>query len=101
MDVFVNSPVLRFMLCITICHITERRMEKRMVVAAITIKPVMCCVFVGNRLVKKCGPKPQELCTPCEPNSFTESHLEPRCQPCTQCVGMLTDPTAHKHLATS
>lgn len=99
--VSVNSPVLRFMLCINICHMTEKRMEKRMVVAGISIKPVMCCVFVGHRLVKNCGPKPQDLCTPCEPKRYTVSPREPMCQPCTQCVGMLTDPTVHKHFATS
>lgn len=82
----------------------EKRMEKRMVVAGIALKPVMCFMFVGNRLVKKCGPKPQDLCTPCEPETFTVRPLELRCDRCNQCVGTLTpylDLTLYKHYATS
>lgn len=46
------------------------------------------CVFVGNRLVDRCGPSPEELCTPCKPNRFTVQPKSRQCSPCTQCVGM-------------
>lgn len=89
---FLSTLLCCVSCCVSISVTLRRKGWKKGVVAGITIKAVMCCVFVGNRLVKKCGPKPQELCTPCEPNRFTMSQIEPMCQPCTQCVGMLRDP---------
>ncbi|XP_073326136.1 tumor necrosis factor receptor superfamily member 9a [Pagrus major] len=49
----------------------------------------VCCeaCHPGNRLVNKCGPKPQELCKPCEPNTYTVEPLKLSCLRCTQCVG--------------
>lgn len=49
---------------------------------------ISSCVFVGNRLVKSCGPSPEELCTPCRPNRFTVQPKSRQCSQCTQCAGM-------------
>ncbi len=54
------------------------------------------CVFAGNRLVKRLGPNPRDLCTPCEPNTYTDDSSNYRCKRCTQCVGMSADSTDHK-----
>lgn len=49
-----------------------------------------CCetCYPGNRLVKKCGPRPQDLCTPCWPNWYTEGPANLECKQCTQCIGV-------------
>lgn len=49
----------------------------------------VCCeaCHPGNRLVSQCGPKPQDLCKPCEPETYTVEPLHKTCLRCTQCVG--------------
>lgn len=49
----------------------------------------VCCEVChpGNRLVRECGQNPRDLCTPCEPSTFTVKPKEMRCIRCTQCVG--------------
>nr|XP_057907576.1 tumor necrosis factor receptor superfamily member 9a [Doryrhamphus excisus] len=49
----------------------------------------ICCdeCHRGNRLVSHCGPKPQDLCTPCETGTFTEKPRVLRCSRCSQCEG--------------
>uniref|UniRef100_A0A3P8TV52 Tumor necrosis factor receptor superfamily, member 9a n=1 Tax=Amphiprion percula TaxID=161767 RepID=A0A3P8TV52_AMPPE len=44
------------------------------------------CMFVGNRIVHKCGKDPKELCTPCEPGKFI-LEFKDRCDRCTRCLG--------------
>ncbi|XP_062422054.1 tumor necrosis factor receptor superfamily member 9a isoform X2 [Pungitius pungitius] len=48
-----------------------------------------CCngCHPGYRLFKVCGPLPEELCTPCEPGTFSGNPKSNRCARCTQCVG--------------
>ncbi|XP_062248282.1 tumor necrosis factor receptor superfamily member 9a [Platichthys flesus] len=41
----------------------------------------------GNHLVKPCGPKLGDLCTPCESGTFTTDPSKYSCDPCTQCAG--------------
>uniref|UniRef100_A0A1A7XRY8 TNFR-Cys domain-containing protein n=2 Tax=Iconisemion striatum TaxID=60296 RepID=A0A1A7XRY8_9TELE len=49
----------------------------------------VCCdeCHPGNRLVKQCGPRPKELCIPCETGTYTQNPMTLRCARCTQCVG--------------
>ncbi|XP_054465599.1 tumor necrosis factor receptor superfamily member 9a [Anoplopoma fimbria] len=49
----------------------------------------VCCdeCHPGHRLYKDCGPRPTELCIPCEPGTYTESSKSYMCKRCTQCVG--------------
>ncbi|XP_075955387.1 tumor necrosis factor receptor superfamily member 9a isoform X2 [Anarhichas minor] len=49
----------------------------------------VCCeaCHPGNRLVSDCGPRPKDLCTPCEPGKFAENPKNKWCTRCTQCVG--------------
>ncbi|XP_040910171.1 tumor necrosis factor receptor superfamily member 9a [Toxotes jaculatrix] len=49
----------------------------------------VCCeeCSPGHRLVRKCGPSPKDLCTPCEHGKFTVDPQSYRCSSCTQCVG--------------
>ncbi|XP_068182784.1 tumor necrosis factor receptor superfamily member 9-like [Antennarius striatus] len=49
----------------------------------------VCCdaCHPGNRLVRECGPRPTELCTPCESNTYAVHSKQRRCLRCTQCVG--------------
>ncbi|XP_026188508.1 tumor necrosis factor receptor superfamily member 9a [Mastacembelus armatus] len=51
----------------------------------------VCCeaCHPGNRLVKKCGPNPKELCKPCERKTFTVIPAAISCTPCRQCIGAL------------
>uniref|UniRef100_UPI0037E72787 tumor necrosis factor receptor superfamily member 9a n=1 Tax=Semicossyphus pulcher TaxID=241346 RepID=UPI0037E72787 len=48
----------------------------------------VCCDIChpGNRLVTKCGPNPEKLCTPCEAGTFTTGPKNLRCDRCRQCV---------------
>uniref|UniRef100_A0A3P8WYM0 Tumor necrosis factor receptor superfamily, member 9a n=1 Tax=Cynoglossus semilaevis TaxID=244447 RepID=A0A3P8WYM0_CYNSE len=49
----------------------------------------VCCeaCFPGNHLVAECGLSPKNLCTPCEPSTYTVQPRVYSCEPCTQCVG--------------
>ncbi|KAK9514992.1 hypothetical protein VZT92_025670 [Zoarces viviparus] len=49
----------------------------------------VCCevCYPGHRLVRDCGPRPDDLCTPCEPGKFSENPKNKWCTRCTQCVG--------------
>ncbi|XP_034027508.1 tumor necrosis factor receptor superfamily member 9a [Thalassophryne amazonica] len=49
----------------------------------------VCCdaCKTGNRLVKRCGPRPADLCKPCEQDTFTVKALTYECEGCNQCVG--------------
>ncbi|XP_078111669.1 tumor necrosis factor receptor superfamily member 9a [Sander vitreus] len=49
----------------------------------------VCCeaCFAGHRLVRECGPSPEDLCTPCEAGTFTVNPKPYSCTRCTQCVG--------------
>ncbi|XP_040049649.2 tumor necrosis factor receptor superfamily member 9a [Gasterosteus aculeatus] len=51
----------------------------------------VCCqaCHPGNRLVKDCGPRPKELCTPCERGAFVEKPN--MCTTCTRCLGALVE----------
>ncbi|XP_038138609.1 tumor necrosis factor receptor superfamily member 9a isoform X1 [Cyprinodon tularosa] len=51
----------------------------------------VCCdeCHPGNRVVKRCGPNPTELCTPCERDHYTLKTLSSACSICSQCVGAL------------
>uniref|UniRef100_A0A672JCK3 Tumor necrosis factor receptor superfamily, member 9a n=1 Tax=Salarias fasciatus TaxID=181472 RepID=A0A672JCK3_SALFA len=46
-----------------------------------------CVYFVGHRLVRKCGPAVIDLCTPCEPGTYTSNFSDDQCKWCTQCAG--------------
>ncbi|KAG1961141.1 tumor necrosis factor receptor superfamily member 9a [Pimephales promelas] len=48
----------------------------------------VCCnkCKPGNRLVNRCGSVPEQLCIPCEPDTYTIS-FEFFCLRCTQCTG--------------
>ncbi|XP_073679456.1 tumor necrosis factor receptor superfamily member 9a [Garra rufa] len=47
----------------------------------------VCCnrCKPGNRLVRSCGRYPDELCTPCKPGTYINSHAF-SCLRCTQCI---------------
>ncbi|XP_031700903.1 tumor necrosis factor receptor superfamily member 9a [Anarrhichthys ocellatus] len=49
----------------------------------------VCCeaCHPGHHLVSDCGPRPKDLCTPCEPGKFAENPKNKWCTRCTQCVG--------------
>ncbi|KAM6981996.1 tumor necrosis factor receptor superfamily member 9a [Tautogolabrus adspersus] len=51
----------------------------------------VCCkaCHPGNRLVERCGPDPQKLCTPCEPGTFTDKPKTMQCDTCRHCVEAL------------
>ncbi|MCI4387291.1 hypothetical protein PGIGA_G00072480 [Pangasianodon gigas] len=48
----------------------------------------VCCTKCnpGNRLVEQCGRDLKKLCTPCEPNTYTDLPASLHCRRCTQCV---------------
>ncbi|XP_060794357.1 tumor necrosis factor receptor superfamily member 9a isoform X2 [Neoarius graeffei] len=48
----------------------------------------VCCLKCnpGNRLVEPCGQNIFKLCTPCEPNTYTDVPLPWSCKPCTRCI---------------
>lgn len=54
-------------------------------------KDQVCCVSCkpGNRLVRKCGINPQDLCSPCEKDTFTIDPKQWSCQRCSQCIGLM------------
>ncbi|XP_070695918.1 tumor necrosis factor receptor superfamily member 9a [Pempheris klunzingeri] len=49
----------------------------------------VCCVTChpGHHMFNQCGANPKDLCTPCEPGTFTVDPKSFRCTRCTQCVG--------------
>ncbi|KAM6924471.1 tumor necrosis factor receptor superfamily member 9a [Xenentodon cancila] len=49
----------------------------------------VCCeeCHPGNRLIRECGPRPEELCEPCDPGTYTLNLKAYKCDRCTQCVG--------------
>lgn len=64
--------------------------------SALTVQhPASCLHVTGNRLVDRCGPKPQDLCTPCRPNRYTDGPANSKCNLCTQCIGKTTDSGDH------
>uniref|UniRef100_A0A672JCK0 Tumor necrosis factor receptor superfamily, member 9a n=1 Tax=Salarias fasciatus TaxID=181472 RepID=A0A672JCK0_SALFA len=48
-----------------------------------------CCkaCHPGHRLVRKCGPRAIDLCTPCEPGTYASTFSDNQCKWCTQCAG--------------
>lgn len=50
-----------------------------------------CCneCHPGHHLVKRCGPDPKKLCTPCEDKTFTTNLKSWSCDACRQCVESL------------
>ncbi|XP_073771554.1 tumor necrosis factor receptor superfamily member 9b isoform X1 [Danio rerio] len=54
-------------------------------------KVEVCCVSCkpGNRLVKKCGLDPKDLCSPCEKDTFIANPTERSCKRCSQCIGLM------------
>uniref|UniRef100_UPI003F4A93E8 tumor necrosis factor receptor superfamily member 9a isoform 3 precursor n=1 Tax=Danio rerio TaxID=7955 RepID=UPI003F4A93E8 len=52
-------------------------------------KNYVCCTSCkpGNRLVKRCGYDPAELCKPCEPGTYITG-TDFSCDICTQCIGI-------------
>ncbi|KAM3872061.1 tumor necrosis factor receptor superfamily member 9a [Diretmus argenteus] len=44
-------------------------------------------VVVRNHLVRRCGPNLNDLCTPCEPDTYTVDPTQYSCPSCTQCAG--------------
>ncbi|XP_056129967.1 tumor necrosis factor receptor superfamily member 9a [Lampris incognitus] len=51
-------------------------------------KQQVCCnrCHPGNRLVKQCSSNMEDLCTPCETNTYTLDPTQYSCLVCTQCV---------------
>ncbi|KAM6930015.1 tumor necrosis factor receptor superfamily member 4-like [Lycodopsis pacificus] len=49
----------------------------------------VCCeaCHPGHRMVRDCGPRAKDLCTPCESGKFSENPKNKWCTRCTQCVG--------------
>lgn len=39
--------------------------------------------------MEPCGQNRFKLCTPCEPNTYTDVPLSWSCKPCTRCIGMV------------
>ncbi|XP_066547050.1 tumor necrosis factor receptor superfamily member 9b [Amia ocellicauda] len=56
-----------------------------------TEKGNYCCTICapGFRYSQECGPKPKELCVPCEEGTFAPTTLSPSCKRCTSCTGKL------------
>ncbi|KAG7472205.1 hypothetical protein MATL_G00106450 [Megalops atlanticus] len=50
----------------------------------------ICCERCkpGNRVYKRCGLDPRELCVPCEEGTYTLDPTQEFCQTCTQCIGV-------------
>ncbi|XP_056278721.1 tumor necrosis factor receptor superfamily member 9a [Pseudoliparis swirei] len=49
----------------------------------------VCCeaCYPGHHLALDCGPRPKDLCIPCEPGTFSGKSKNYKCTSCTQCVG--------------
>ncbi|CAL8319309.1 unnamed protein product [Merluccius merluccius] len=46
--------------------------------------------FLGNRIFNRCDSgKPDDLCVPCEKDTFTTDPSRLRCDPCRECAGAL------------